>query len=74
MKKENLIALIVILMFGWSILSIGMFFATIAGMIPMLLFINLFFAGAMTGALGIICIMIILALSEEPENQPEASQ
>ena len=74
MKKENLIALMLIPMFGWSILSIGMFFATLAGMIPMLLFINIFFAGTMAIQIGVIGIVIILALSEESEEQPEASE
>ena len=70
MNKENLIKLIICLMFSWSILSIIMFFATIAGMILMLLFINIFFTGAIAVALGIISIMIILALSKK---QSEAS-
>ena len=74
MKKENLIALMLIPMFGWSILSIGMLFATLAGMIPMLLFINIFLAGTMAFIIGLICIILILAVSEESEDQPEASQ
>ena len=74
MKKENLIALMLIPMFGWSILSIGMFFATLAGMIPMLLFINIFSVGAMAFLISVGGIMIILALSEESEKQAEASK
>ena len=65
MKRENLIALMLIPMFGWSILSIGMFFATLAGMIPMLLFINIFLAGTMAFIIGLICIILILAISNE---------
>jgi hypothetical protein len=74
MKKENLIALMLIPMFAWSILSIGMFFATLAGMIPMLLFINIFSVGAMAFLISVGGIMIILALSEESEKQAEASK
>lgn len=74
MRKGDLIALMLIPMFAWSILSIGMFFATLAGMIPMLLFINIFSAGAMASLISVGGIMIILALSEESEKQPEASQ
>ena len=74
MKKENLIALMLIPMFAWSILSIGMFFATLAGMIPMLLFINIFSVGAMAFLISVGGIMIILALSEESEKQAEASE
>ena len=74
MKKEALIALMLIPMFGWSILSIGMFFATLAGMIPMLLFINIFLAGTMAIQIGVIGIVIILALSEESEEQAKASE
>ena len=74
MKKEALIALMLIPMFGWSILSIGMFFATLAGMIPMLLFINIFSVGAMAFLISVGGIMIILALSEESEKQAEASK
>ena len=61
-------------MFSWSILSIIMFFATVAGMIPMLLFINIFSAGAMAALISVGGIMIILALSEESEEQAQASQ
>ena len=74
MKKENLIALMLIPMFGWSILSISMFFATLAGMIPMLLFINIFLAGTMAFIIGLICIILILAVSKESEEQPEVSK
>ena len=65
MRKGDLIALMLIPMFGWSILSIGMFFATLAGMIPMLLFINIFLAGTMAFIIGLICIILILAISNE---------
>ena len=71
MTKGDPIDLIIFLMFGWSILSIIMFFATIAGMIPMLLLISIFEAGAIAIAIGLICIMIISAVSEK---QREASQ
>ena len=74
MRKGDLIALMLIPMFGWSILSIGMFFATLAGMIPMLLFINIFSAGTMAILISVIGIVIILALSEESEEQAQASK